>query len=88
MEVFGSSGTRGVVGEELTPADAVRVAQAAADVFDADRVAVARDTRRTGGMLVNAVASGLASVGCDVDRVGVVPTPGLQCTAVARPFPG
>ena len=88
MEVFGSSGIRGVVGEELVPADAVRVAQAAADVFGTDRVAVARDTRRTGGMLVNAVASGLASVGCDIDRVGVVPTPGLQVYCSREAVPG
>jgi phosphomannomutase/phosphoglucomutase len=88
MEIFGSSGVRGIVGEELAPSDAVRVSQAAGAVFAADRVAVARDTRRTGEMFVDAVASGLASVGCDVDRVGIVPTPALQAYCEREAVPG
>ncbi len=81
MKVFGSSGTRGVANREVTPAFALRVARAAGTVWDADRVAVARDTRQTGEMLNDAAASGLASVGADVDRLGVVPTPGAQAYA-------
>ena len=88
MEIFGSSGVRGVVGETLAPDEAVRVAQAAGNVLDANRAAVARDTRRTGGLFVNAVASGLASVGCNVDRVGVVPTPALQAYCEREGVPG
>ncbi len=77
MKLFGSSGTRGVAGEQLTPEFVLRVAKAAGTVWEADRVAVARDTRTTGQMFTNAAASGLASVGVDVDRLGVVPTPGV-----------
>ncbi|POG57023.1 phosphoglucosamine mutase [Haloferax marisrubri] len=75
MKLFGSSGTRGVVGESLTPEFVLRVAKAAGTVWNADRVAIARDTRTTGEMFVNAAESGLASVGVDVDDLGVVPTP-------------
>ena len=75
MKIFGSSGTRGVVGEQLTPEFVLRVAKAAGTVFGADRVAVARDTRVTGEMFADAAASGLAAVGADVDRLGVTPTP-------------
>ncbi len=78
MELFGSSGVRGVANEELTPDLALRVARAAGTVWDADRAAVARDTRTTGQMLADSVASGLASTGADVDRLGVVPTPTAQ----------
>lgn len=78
MEVFGSSGVRGVVNERMTPAFAVAIAQAAGTVLDAPRIAVARDTRTSGRMLVDAVASGLASVGVDIDRLGIVPTPAAQ----------
>jgi phosphomannomutase/phosphoglucomutase len=87
MDVFGSSGIRGIASEELTPADVMTVAQAAGTVFETDRVAVGRDTRRTGQLFVEAAASGLASVGCDVDRVGIVPTPSLQayCERVGVP---
>jgi phosphomannomutase/phosphoglucomutase len=88
MDVFGSSGVRGVVDEELTPADALAVAQAAGTVWTADRAAVARDTRATGEMFADAAASGLASVGLDVDRLGPLPTPGLQAYAEREGVPG
>ena len=91
MRVFGSSGVRGVVNNDLTPGDATDVAQAAGSVLCADgaqRAAIARDTRATGEMLVDAVASGLASVGLDVDRLGVVSTPGLQAYAEREGVPG
>ncbi|WP_276299358.1 phosphoglucosamine mutase [Halorussus lipolyticus] len=81
MKVFGSSGTRGVANEELTPQFALKVAKAAGTVWRADRVAVARDTRATGKMLADAAASGLASVGANVDRLGIIPTPGAQAFA-------
>jgi phosphomannomutase/phosphoglucomutase len=90
MDVFGSSGVRGVALEELTPGYVLEIAQAAGDVFaaDHDRVALGRDTRKTGGLLADAVSSGLASVGCDVDRVGVVPTPALQAYCEREQVPG
>ncbi|WP_336035967.1 phosphoglucosamine mutase [Halobacterium yunchengense] len=87
MKVFGSSGTRGVANEELTPGFVQGVAKAAGSVWRADRVAVARDTRTTGRMLVNAATSGLQSVGADVDRLGVVPTPGVQAYAEREGVP-
>ncbi|QLG60842.1 phosphoglucosamine mutase [Halorarum salinum] len=87
MKIFGSSGTRGVAGEELTPEFVLRVAKAAATVWDADRVALARDTRTTGAMFADAAATGIASAGVDVDRLGVVPTPAAvrYCEAAAVP---
>ncbi|WP_458186364.1 phosphoglucosamine mutase [Haladaptatus sp. NG-WS-4] len=78
MKVFGSSGTRGVANDELTPEFVLKIAKAAGTVWRSDRVALARDTRATGSMLADAAASGLASVGADVDRLGIVPTPGAQ----------
>ncbi|SDF26610.1 phosphoglucosamine mutase [Halorientalis regularis] len=87
MEIFGSSGVRGVANEYLNPEFVCNIAQAAGSVWDADTVALARDTRTTGEMLGNAAASGLASVGSDVHRLGVIPTPGLQayCERVGVP---
>ncbi|WP_181691682.1 phosphoglucosamine mutase [Natronomonas sp. LN261] len=81
MDVFGSSGVRGVVGEGLTPAFVGRIVSAAGSVLDADTVAVARDTRTTGRMLADVAAGTLASVGVDVDRLGVLATPGAQAYA-------
>ncbi|WP_226039788.1 phosphoglucosamine mutase [Natrinema sp. DC36] len=91
MQVFGSSGTRGVANEELTPAFVLRVAKAAGTTWGGgrggDRVAIARDTRHTGRMLADAAASGLASTGTDVDRLGIVPTPGAQAYAEREGIP-
>ncbi|WP_049899160.1 phosphoglucosamine mutase [Natrinema sp. J7-1] len=91
MQVFGSSGTRGVANEELTPAFVLRVAKAAGatwgDGHGGDRVANARDTRHTGRMLADAAASGMASTGTDVDRLGIVPTPGAQAYAEREGVP-
>jgi phosphomannomutase/phosphoglucomutase len=86
MKIFGSSGVRGVANEELTPAFVARVAMAAGSVWrtDADRpvrVALGRDTRTTGRMFADSASAGLTSVGCDVDRLGVLPTPALQTYA-------
>ncbi|TYL39973.1 phosphoglucosamine mutase [Natronococcus pandeyae] len=87
MQVFGSSGTRGVANEELTPAFVLRVAKAAGTAWGVGRIAIARDTRYTGQMLADAAASGLASTGTDVDRLGIVPTPGAQAYAEREGVP-
>jgi len=95
MEVFGSSGVRGVVGDLVTPAFVGRVARAAGAVWreeaagpDRPVAALARDTRRTGETLADAAAAGLTSVGLDVHRLGVIPTPGLQAYAEREGVPG
>ncbi len=97
MQVFGSSGARGEVGAEFTPEFVLRVARAAATVWDADRVALGRDTRTTGQLFADAAAAGIAAAGTDVVRLGVAPTPatvrycgdnavpGVQITASHNP---
>jgi len=90
MHVFGSSGVRGVAGTELTSEYVTRIAQAAGSVWTGsyDRVAVARDTRTTGRVYANAAIAGLTGGGFDVDRLGVVPTPGLQAYCEREGVPG
>ncbi|WP_049998079.1 phosphoglucosamine mutase [Halococcus sediminicola] len=87
MELFGSSGVRGVANREVTPAFCLRMGLTVGTVVDG-RVAVGRDTRATGAMLADATASGLASAGRDVDRLGVLPTPALQAYAEREGVPG
>ena len=87
MELFGSSGIRGVANETVTPEFCLRVGMAVGTVGDGERIAVGRDTRATGGMFANAVVSGLQSVGCDVDRLGVLPTPAVQLYAEREAVP-
>ena len=88
MDVFGSSGVRGVANEAVTPRLVLELAMAAGHVWGAERVAVARDTRRTGPMLSDAAAAGLASVGTTPERLGVLPTPGLQAHCEREGIPG
>ncbi len=87
MKLFGSSGTRGVANEEVTPEFCLRIGMAIGTVTGRERVAVGRDTRKTGAMLTNAAVSGLMSVGCDVDRLGALPTPATQLYAERENVP-
>lgn len=47
---------------------------------------IGRDTRGSGEMLEAALAAGLASAGCDVELLGVVPTPGVAALAALLGF--
>lgn len=83
--LFGTDGVRGLANKKLTPILALKLGQAAAEVFTADRESferrplaiIGRDPRVSGEMLDAAIASGLASRGVDVLRVGVLPTPAI-----------
>ncbi|MEZ3116692.1 phosphoglucosamine mutase [Halobaculum sp. MBLA0147] len=88
MQVFGSSGTRGEVGAEFTPEFVLRVARAAAAVWEADRVAVARDTRTTGETFADAAAAGITATGTDVVGLGVEPTPATVRYCDVEAVPG
>ena len=76
-KLFGSSGVRGLVNVDLTPALACKVGLAVATYSKAQRALVARDTRVSGPMLEDALVAGLLAGGVDVSLAGVVPTPAL-----------
>ena len=79
MRLFGSSGIRGITNVDITPELALNVAKAAGKgCFSA---VIARDPRVAGMMIEEAISAGLMSVGCDVTRLGVVPTPTLAYAA-------
>ncbi|MEO9328358.1 phosphoglucosamine mutase [Gordonia aurantiaca] len=83
--LFGTDGVRGLANAELTPELALRLASAAAVVFEdlapdatrRPRAVVGRDPRASGEMLEAAVCAGLAATGVDAIRVGTVPTPAV-----------
>ena len=77
MRLFGTNGVRGVVNEDLTVDLAVKLGKAIGSYFNG-KVAIATDTRNSGGMIKSAVASGVMSLGADVIDLGVTPTPSLQ----------
>ena len=79
--LFGTDGVRGVANSQLTPGLAFRLGQAGAYVLSKEhphpRIVIGKDTRISGDMLESALISGICSVGADVLRVGVLPTPGI-----------
>ena len=79
------SGFRGKVGSCLTP-ELIASLAAAFGAFLREEgagsaVHLGRDSRTSGRMFADAAAAGLASVGCDVVDLGVVPTPTLLLAA-------
>lgn len=102
--IFGTDGVRGIANEKLDVELALAISRAAGMIIKAEgierpRILVGRDTRLSGEMLQCAVAAGLSSVGCDVELLGVVPTPavaylvqrlgadgGVMITASHNPF--
>ncbi len=71
--MFGTSGIRGPVGEEVTASLALSVGRALG--VDCDRVVVGRDVRESGTYLVQALTAGLRESGVDVVDLGVAATP-------------
>lgn len=85
---FGTDGVRGVANAELTPELALNLGRAAARVLGAGRFVIGRDTRRSGRMIESALAAGLASEGCRVELLGIVPTPGVACVCAVEKLAG
>ncbi len=69
------SGIRGVFGRDLTPENLVRFTSAYGTWLEGGTVVVGRDTRVSGALCQELVSAALRSVGCEVIRVGVAPTP-------------
>ena len=80
--LFGTDGARGVANTELTPELAMNIGRAAAMVLinketEHPKVLIGKDTRLSSDMLEGALVAGLCSVGANVVKLGVVPTPAV-----------
>ena len=81
--LFGTDGVRGIANKELTGELAYSLGIAAGYVLGKQvtghrpMVLIGKDTRVSCDMLENAMGAGLLSMGCDVVRLGVIPTPGV-----------
>ena len=86
--LFGTDGIRGMANAELRPQIAVGLGRAAgARILSVgDSLLVGQDTRRSGDMFVAAVAAGACSMGVDVHRLGVCPTPALAHLTGSGPY--
>lgn len=81
--LFGTDGIRGVANVDLKPTLAYALGRATARrlVGPGGAIVVGQDTRRSCDMFVAAITAGATSLGVDVHRVGVVPTPALAFLA-------
>ncbi|HSO29359.1 MAG TPA: phosphoglucosamine mutase [Candidatus Sulfomarinibacteraceae bacterium] len=86
--LFGTDGIRGVANVELRPTTAYALGRAVAHRLAGGRgsIVVGQDTRRSCDLFVAAITAGAASLGTDVHRVGVVPTPALAFLAGTGEF--
>ena len=76
--IFGTNGIRGIPNKDLTVEFAQEIGKAIGTYYGKVSVAMGRDTRDTGNMIFNAVASGLMSSGSGIIDLGILPTPALQ----------
>ena len=82
---FGTDGIRGRAGETpITAEFAEKLGHALVKVLGVKHpaVAIGRDTRASGPMLEEALATGITSAGGDVRLLGVLPTPGVAAYVV------
>ena len=78
MSLFGTSGIRGVVNQDLTVDLCQEVAQVLGTLLPLDaKICLATDTRLSGGILKKAIFAGLQSSGIDATDLGILPTPVL-----------
>lgn len=79
--MFGTDGVRGVANSELTAELAFRLGKAGAAVLGKAHkhpvFVIGKDTRISGDMLEAALTAGILSVGGNVIKAGVIPTPGV-----------
>lgn len=76
-KLFGTSGIRGKYQEQITLELAINVARALAKYIGGvgKKVVIGRDTRTTGKIIENVMSAALMECGCDVLKLGMVPTP-------------
>ena len=79
--LFGTDGVRGIANQELTIELSMALGKYGAHVItkgkEKARILVGKDTRISGDLLEYALTAGILSTGCDVVRVGVIPTPAI-----------
>jgi phosphomannomutase/phosphoglucomutase len=78
-KLFGTFGVRGLVNQELTPNAVFDLGLAlATHLKNKGKIAVGHDNRTSSEMFEHAIIAGLTAGGCDVLRLGMVPTPVLS----------
>jgi phosphoglucosamine mutase len=76
-KLFGTSGIRGIVGEDITLKLVTEVGMAVATYVGGKgkKIVLGYDSRTSSQMIENAIIAGILQCGCEVYRLGMVPTP-------------
>lgn len=79
--LFGTDGVRGIANEDLSAELAFKLGRSGAALLTSPdkkgKIVVGKDTRISGDLLEAALTAGICSAGCDVLKVGVLPTPAI-----------
>ncbi|MBS7526028.1 phosphoglucosamine mutase [Fusibacter paucivorans] len=79
--LFGTDGVRGIANTELTVKLAMQLGKYGAHLITKGKengmILVGKDTRISGDMLESALIAGILSTGCNVVRLGIIPTPAV-----------
>ncbi|MCL2014824.1 MAG: phosphoglucosamine mutase [Defluviitaleaceae bacterium] len=81
-KLFGTDGVRGVANTELTPELAMQIGKAGAFALAGHlgrqpKILIGTDTRVSADMLEAALVAGLCSVGAEIYKAGVIPSPAM-----------
>ena len=80
-KLFGTDGVRGIANSELTAELAFKLGKVGTYVLSKEKerpiVLIGKDTRISGDMLEDVISAGILSMGGNVIKVGVLPTPAI-----------
>ena len=82
------SGIRGIFGSHLTPQNLVTFTSAYGTWLNGGTVVVGRDSRVTGQICEDIVCATLQSVGCNVVKIGIAPTPTVAMSVLQHKADG
>ncbi len=81
-KLFGTNGIRGIVNETMNGTLALKIGQAWGSHISKKQphptIGIGTDARLSNAMLKNAITAGLLATGCNVEDIGIVPTPTVQ----------
>lgn len=89
-KLFGTNGIRGIVNETMNGTLALKIGQAWGSHISKNHpdptIAIGTDARLSNAMLKNAISAGLLATGCNVEDIGIVPTPTVQYAVKTRNY--
>ncbi len=77
LKYFGTDGIRGIYGKDLTDELCIKVGYALTKMCPNAKILIGRDTRQSGNIILQNLANGIQSGGCEVFDAGIISTSGI-----------